>query len=56
MPLYAFGSNFYRAMCMHSTDYAVARCLSVCLSVHLSVRPSVCHMLVLSLNVFFTIV
>jgi len=24
--------NIHRAMCMHSADYAVARCLSVCLS------------------------
>jgi len=22
--------EFYRATCMHSADYAVARCLSVC--------------------------
>ena len=26
----------YCAMCMHSADYAVARCLSICLSIHLS--------------------
>ena len=32
--------GFYRATCMHSAHYAVARCLSVCLSVCPSVRPS----------------
>ena len=43
--------HFYRAMRMHSADYAVARCMSVRLSVrHLSVRLSVCHTPVLSLN------
>jgi len=30
---------------MHSTDYAVARCLSVC-----PIRPSVCHAPVFRLN------
>jgi len=35
---------------MHSTDYAVARCLSVCLSVSLSVRLSVRHTPVFCLN------
>jgi len=29
-------TDFYRATCMHSADYAVARCPSVCLSVCLS--------------------
>jgi len=29
--------NFYRAMRMHNTDYAVARCLSI----RPSVRPSI---------------
>jgi len=34
--------SFYCATRMHSTDYAVARCLSV--------SPSICHILVLCLN------
>ena len=40
--LWAKNAPFYRATRMHSTDYAVARCLSV--------RPSVCHTPLLSLN------
>jgi len=43
----AIGYNsFYHTMRMHSTDYAVARCLFVRLSVCLSVR----HMPVLCVN------
>jgi len=30
---YCIADFFYRAMRMHSADYAVSRCLSVCLSV-----------------------
>ena len=42
--------GFYRAMRMHSADYAVARCLSARPSVCPSVRLSACHTPVLSLN------
>ena len=38
-------ADFYRAMPMHSADYAVARCLSVCPSVRTSHADilSICH-------------
>jgi len=41
---------FYRAMHMHSANYAVARCLFLCLSVRPSVCPSVRHTSVFCLN------